>query len=205
MRSSSLSNNIKRTIARGLKRIGRFVQYWGEDVDFSMENLIDSYRKIGIQMGNNVYLVNVYLDPIFPELITIGNDVTITNSVILTHDECPVPFVRQCRADPVRIGNNVFIGYGSLILPGVTIGNNCIIGAGSVVAKSIPDDSVAAGIPAKVIKTMPKYLEQLSSSSSLLSIKVQSSVISESEHEAMRNEVLRKYRPDLIDRYCESA
>jgi acetyltransferase-like isoleucine patch superfamily enzyme len=53
---------------------------------------------------------------------------------------------------PVIIGDNVWVGEGVAILPNVTIGRNCIIGTNSVVTKSIPENSVAAGIPAKVIK-----------------------------------------------------
>ena len=52
------------------------------------------------------------------------------------------------------IGNNVWIGSGANILPGVSIGDNSIIGAGSVVIKDIPANSVAVGIPAKVIKNL---------------------------------------------------
>ena len=51
---------------------------------------------------------------------------------------------------PVTIGNNVWIGGGAIILPGVKIGDNVVIGAGSVVTKSIPDNSVAFGCPCKV-------------------------------------------------------
>lgn len=53
---------------------------------------------------------------------------------------------------PVIIGNNVWIGGGTIILPGVKIGDNCVIGAGSVVTKSIPDNSVAFGNPCRVIR-----------------------------------------------------
>jgi acetyltransferase-like isoleucine patch superfamily enzyme len=52
-----------------------------------------------------------------------------------------------------KIGNNCFIGINSIIMPGVTIGNEVIIGAGSVVTKNIPDNCIAAGNPAKIIKT----------------------------------------------------
>ncbi|MDE7380675.1 MAG: sugar O-acetyltransferase [Muribaculaceae bacterium] len=55
-------------------------------------------------------------------------------------------------AEPVTIGNNVWIGGNTVILPGVTIGNNVVVGAGSVVTKSIPDNVVIAGNPAKIIK-----------------------------------------------------
>ena len=53
---------------------------------------------------------------------------------------------------PVIIGNNVWIGGGAIILPGVTIGNNVVIGAGSVVTKNIPDNVIAAGSPCRVIR-----------------------------------------------------
>ncbi|MDE5837117.1 MAG: sugar O-acetyltransferase, partial [Paramuribaculum sp.] len=58
-------------------------------------------------------------------------------------------------ARPITVGNNVWIGAGVSVLPGVTIGDNCVIGAGSVVVKSIPPFSVAVGNPCKVVKTIP--------------------------------------------------
>lgn len=58
------------------------------------------------------------------------------------------------KASPVRIGNNVWIGGGCIILPGVTIGDNSVIGAGSVVVRDIPPNSMAAGNPCRVIKSM---------------------------------------------------
>lgn len=57
-------------------------------------------------------------------------------------------------AYPITIGEDCWIGGGAIICPGVTIGNRCIIGAGSVVTKDIPDDSIAVGNPAKVIKNL---------------------------------------------------
>lgn len=58
----------------------------------------------------------------------------------------------KTRTAPVRIGNNVWIGGGAVILPGVTIGDNTVIGAGSVVTRDIPADSVAVGSPCRVIR-----------------------------------------------------
>ncbi|MBC7888128.1 MAG: hypothetical protein H7Z13_09565 [Ferruginibacter sp.] len=55
---------------------------------------------------------------------------------------------------PVIIGDNVWIGGGGIICPGVTIGNSTTIGAGSVVVKTIPPDVIAAGNPCRIIKTM---------------------------------------------------
>ena len=57
-------------------------------------------------------------------------------------------------AEPITIGNNVWIGGGTTILPGVEIGDNVVIGAGSVVVKSIPSDCVAVGNPARVVKKL---------------------------------------------------
>ncbi len=52
----------------------------------------------------------------------------------------------------VRVGHNVWMGYGASVLRGVTIGNNCVIGTNSVVTKDVPDNAVAAGLPARVIR-----------------------------------------------------
>lgn len=57
-------------------------------------------------------------------------------------------------AKPIAVGNDVWIGGGVKILPGVTIGNNCVIGAGSVVNRDIPPNSVAVGNPARVIRKL---------------------------------------------------
>jgi len=62
---------------------------------------------------------------------------------------------------PITVGDNVYIGNNVIILPGVNIGNNVIVGAGAVVTKSIPENSVAVGVPAKVIKTADEYFEKI--------------------------------------------
>lgn len=59
-------------------------------------------------------------------------------------------------AEPVTIGDNVWIGGSATILPGVTIGDNVVIGAGSVVTKDIPSDSLACGNPARVIRVISR-------------------------------------------------
>ena len=60
----------------------------------------------------------------------------------------------------IEIGNNVNIGWNAIIMPGVTIGDNCIIGAGAIVTKNIPENSVAAGIPARVIESIEEYAQK---------------------------------------------
>ena len=77
------------------------------------------------------------------------------NTVIATinHDISPRTR-RDLIPSRVNIGNNVWIGSGSIILPGVSIGDNSIIGAGSVVTRNIPENTIAVGNPARVIKTI---------------------------------------------------
>lgn len=90
--------------------------------------------------------------------VTIGNDCFIGPNVsIYTACHSTDPVERNSRiewAEPVTIGDNVWIGGSVTILPGVTIGNNVTIGAGSVVIKDIPDNVVAVGNPCKVIRTI---------------------------------------------------
>jgi len=101
-----------------------------------------------------------------PWIITHGENVYITNNVaFVTHDGGTLLF-RKYQPDleitkPIVIGNDVYIGMNSMIMPGVTIGDKCIIGAGSIVTKDIPGNSVAVGVPARVIKTADEYYEKI--------------------------------------------
>jgi len=93
--------------------------------------------------------------------ITIGDNVTLAPRVhILAHDASTKKFFNYVKIGKVTIGNNVFIGAGAIILPGVTIGNNVIIGAGTIVTKDIPDDCLAVGNPARVINSCSKFIEE---------------------------------------------
>ena len=100
-----------------------------------------------------------------PYLITIGSQVKITYGCkFITHDGGTY-VLRNLKAEnektvcygKITIGDNVFIGNDCIILPGVKIGDNVVIGAGSVVVKSIPSNSVAAGVPCKVIRSIEEY------------------------------------------------
>lgn len=124
-------------------------------------------KKIGIKLGTNVnfYGINPGMFSTEPWLISIGNNVYITNGCqFITHDggtlilRDEVPDLELTA--PITIGDNVYIGLNVTILPGVNIGSRVIIGSGSIVTKDIPDNSVAAGVPARVIKTVDEYLEK---------------------------------------------
>ncbi len=79
---------------------------------------------------------------------------------ILCHDASTKQFLGYTKIGRVTIGNNVFIGSESVVLPGVTVGDNVVIGANSTVTHDIPAGSVAAGSPARVICTLEDYLEK---------------------------------------------
>lgn len=104
------------------------------------------------------FFANFHFTVLDEAKVTIGDDCFIGPNVsIYTACHSTDPVERNTRrewAEPVTIGNNVWIGGSVTILPGVTIGNNVTIGAGSVVAKDIPSNTVAVGNPCKVIKNL---------------------------------------------------
>ncbi|MGL5015765.1 MAG: acyltransferase [Bacteroidales bacterium] len=120
------------------------------------ECLIERGLKVGANFSR---LHGVILDPAHCWLIEIGDDVTMAPRVhILAHDASLCNHLGYARIGQVIIGNNVFIGAESVVLPNVRIGNNVIIGANSTVSKDIPDGVVVAGSPARVICTTEEYL-----------------------------------------------
>ena len=124
------------------------------------EQNIDKLIKRGLTVGKNCKLGSCTIDPSHCFHITIGDNVTFGPRVhILAHDASTKVFLGYTRVANVNIGNNVFIGACSIILPGVTVGDNVIIGAGSVVTHNIPANSVAVGSPARVVKSLDEYLD----------------------------------------------
>lgn len=100
-------------------------------------------------MGGSIVSHKACLDKtINPQGIHIGENTFITGRVvILTH------YVYRGLKVDTCIGDNCFIGLNSIILPGIVIGNEVVVGAGSVVTKNIPSNCIAAGNPAKIIRT----------------------------------------------------
>ena len=110
-----------------------------------------------IEIGENFYS-NHNLVILDGAKVEIGDNVFIAPNCCITTAGHPINIDERNRgleyAYPIKIGNNVWIGAGANILPGVTIGDHVTIGAGSVVNKSIPANSIAVGNPCKVIKTI---------------------------------------------------
>lgn len=118
-------------------------------------------RRKGVKIGADcrIYTTNFGSEP---WLIEIGNKVTITSGVVLlTHDGSTWLFNdnkgRRFLYKKIIIGNNVFIGTNSILMPGVLVEDNVIIAAGSVVTKSVPSGVIIAGNPAKIIGDFNSY------------------------------------------------
>ena len=122
-------------------------------MDFRLFHL----RRIGMSIGNNCWIFSDDLETNESYLVSIGNDVMISAGVkLLTHDASASYYIPNASDlfGRVNIGNRVFIGMDTIVLPGVTIADNCIIGAGSVVTKSFFEEgTVIAGNPARKICT----------------------------------------------------
>ena len=109
---------------------------------------------LNITIGSNVF-INQGCHFMDMGGITIGDDVMIGPKVNLVSSGHPVaPSERRngIVSKPIVIGNNVWIGAAATILPGVTIGDNAVIAAGAVVSRDVPADTLAAGVPARVLK-----------------------------------------------------
>lgn len=116
--------------------------------------------KQGLVVGKHfMMLEDVIIDPSHCWLITIGDEVTLAPGVhILAHDASTKRLLNYTRIGKVTIGNRVFIGASTLILPGVEIGSDVVIGAGSVVTHDVPSGVVVAGNPARILCSLEDFV-----------------------------------------------
>ena len=134
--------------------------------------------KQNVQLGKNSIVYNTKFSfSSKGDHFYIGNNTTITGATLLGHDASPSVFLddlvlkpdvwavgsRKSFRDPIHIGDNVFVGHGCIILPGVVIGDNTIVAAGSVVTKNLDSDSVYVGNPARKIKHIDNYIQKYKS------------------------------------------
>lgn len=112
-----------------------------------------------IRVGRNFY-ANFNLVILDEAQVTFGDNVFIAPNCGFYTAGHPLEAAERNKgleyARPITVGDNVWIGAGVSVLPGVTIGDNCVIGAGSVVVRDIPSNSVAVGNPCRVVKQISK-------------------------------------------------
>ncbi len=122
--------------------------------------LLHKLRGVKFRNSSSVFISKgVLLDNKFPELITIDEDVWLTQGVtVLSHSSCSRLQTLHLNmlevVGEVVIKRGVFIGVKSIVLPGVTLGEYCYIGAGSVVTTDIPPRTLAAGNPCRVVRVL---------------------------------------------------
>lgn len=127
----------------------------GEDTEIRAPLRVDygAHIRVGARSFANFGLVALDVAP-----ITIGDDVQIGPNVQLLTPTHPVdPGLRRAKweaAEPIAIGDNVWLGGGAIVLGGVTIGENTVVGAGAVVTRDLPANVVAVGSPARVVRTI---------------------------------------------------
>lgn len=116
-----------------------------------------------MKLGQNVEIIETFFfDPSHCFLISIGDNCTICPNVrLIAHDASTKNSLGYTKIGLINIRENCFIGDSAIVLPNVTIGPNSIIGAGSVVTKNVPPNMIAVGNPAKVISTVPEYIEKI--------------------------------------------
>ncbi|MEU0136439.1 sugar O-acetyltransferase [Streptomyces sp. NPDC006296] len=164
---------IARRQQRAMRLAARFQAAYTEDADAARTILAELLGSVGegvdlrpplyVDYGSNIAIgartfVNYHLTALDVASVTIGEDCQIGPNVQLltpTHPVEPGPRRDKLEAAlPITIGDNVWLGGGVIVCPGVTIGDNSVIGAGAVVTKDVPADVVAVGNPARVVRSL---------------------------------------------------
>ena len=120
---------------------------------------------VSLQPDLKIYGTSYYMFSAEPYLVTLGENVHISrNAEFVCHDGATLPFRKDIPdlelAAEIKVGNNVFIGTGALILAGVTISDDSVVGAHAVVTKDVPAGSIVAGNPARIVKTTDDFIQQ---------------------------------------------
>ncbi|MEV5264347.1 sugar O-acetyltransferase [Streptomyces werraensis] len=164
---------IGRRLERAMRLAARYQATYLEERDQAKAVLAELLGSVGedveirpplhVDYGSNITVgartfVNYHLTALDVAAITIGEDCQIGPNVQLLTPTHPVePRPRRDKleaARPITIGDNVWIGGGAIVCPGVTIGDNSVIGAGAVVTKDIPANVVAVGNPARPVRSL---------------------------------------------------
>ncbi len=122
------------------------------------KTLIQRGLKVGTDFNRQQ---GCYIDPTHCFLIEIGSNVTMSIRVtLMAHDASTKKSLGYTKIGKIHIGDNVFIDANATVLPGVCIGSNSIVGANSVVTKNVPENTVVAGNPARVVCTLSEFMEK---------------------------------------------
>ena len=138
--------------------VRRLPRWWRWRALGLVKGPVEAARELGVTIGEGCRIYSLQISSEW-ELLTIGNRVTVSSDVtFITHDGVGWLFPdeqgrRHYWLARIEIGDDVFVGAGSTIMPGVRIGNRCVVAAGSVVTRSVPDGSVVGGNPARLIGT----------------------------------------------------
>lgn len=129
---------------------------------FNREVPTEMLIKRGMKVGENFNRQQgCFIDPTHCYLIEIGDNVTMSIRVtLMAHDASTKKLTGYTKIGHIKIGNNVFIGANTTILPGVTIGDSAVVGAGSVVTHDVPEGVVVAGVPARQIGTVEELAQR---------------------------------------------
>lgn len=140
------------------------------NIEYFLAKKMYTYK--GVEIGDGSVLYNVTLSSSSKgDKFIIGNHCTLTGCTLLAHDASPSLFIdelnvrskpwlfgaRRSYRNTIIIGDNVFIGYGAIILPGVTINSNVIVSAGSVVTKNLDSGYVYGGNPVRRLKSIVDF------------------------------------------------
>lgn len=117
---------------------------------------------LGMKVGENCHgLSGSTIDVAHCWLIEIGNNVTFApQAYLLAHDASTKRYLNYTKIAKLKIEDNAFIGARALIMPGVTIGKNAIVAAGSLVTKSVPENTIVGGNPARVLAKTDEYINR---------------------------------------------
>ncbi|MDY2637341.1 MAG: hypothetical protein SOV56_05325 [Phascolarctobacterium sp.] len=140
----------------------------------SSDAYVEHLKKCGVQIGENVEIFcpkDTVIETLNPHLLTIGNNVSMTGPVTILNHDYSVCVLKNWTGGEILgkqkktiIGNNVFLGWGCIVLPGALIKDNTIIGAYSVVAGELEGESVYAGNPARKLFSLADYYKKIKGS-----------------------------------------
>lgn len=154
---------LKKILFKKYKYKSLYIKFFKpSDLEFAQYlKLHDVFYSIGEQCS-----IQCWANITDPAYVKMGNNVQLSGCTLLGHDGS-IQMLNKAynkkldRVGKIEIGDNVFIGHGAIVMPDTAIGSNVIVAAGAVVTKNIPDNSIVAGVPAKVIGELDKHVKRL--------------------------------------------